>query len=200
MAMEMLLLYTLAVCGIYSAIPYKTPWLALNLWLPLSVLAGCGCQVLRGLAKSKPSRWALVAAALLLVAAMAHDVRERVFLKASDGRNPYAYAHTVEDLLRLPELLDHIAARHPAGRSLRIAVVAGDPWPLPWYLRRYPNTGYWQPGQIPGAADVLITTPEIRIPDLIENPHPEYFGNRPGVLFILWSKEGAARSNGEQPP
>ena len=30
--------------SIYSAIPYKTPWLALNFWLPLAILAGFGVE------------------------------------------------------------------------------------------------------------------------------------------------------------
>ena len=35
-------IYALAIAVIYSAIPYKTPWLALNFWLPLAILAGFG--------------------------------------------------------------------------------------------------------------------------------------------------------------
>ena len=35
-----LAVYALLIFVIYSAIPYKTPWLALNLWLPLAILAG----------------------------------------------------------------------------------------------------------------------------------------------------------------
>jgi uncharacterized protein (TIGR03663 family) len=189
--LRMFLLYTLAVCGCYSLIPYKTPWLGLNLWLPISVLAGCGCTALWNGAKLKGFRWALSAGALALAAALANDVRTRVFFKSSDEENPYAYAHTVEDMLRLPEWMEKIARQVPACRDLRIAVIAKDPWPLPWYLRRYPNTGYWQPDQNPGAADVYLTSPEAveRFPRVMENRRPEYFGIRPGVLMILWTKE-----------
>ena len=40
----MLAVYALLVIGIYSAIPYKTPWLALNFWLPLAILAGIAVE------------------------------------------------------------------------------------------------------------------------------------------------------------
>jgi predicted membrane-bound mannosyltransferase len=43
---QTLLVYTLVIWVLYSAIPYKTPWLALNLWLPLSLWAGCGFAAL----------------------------------------------------------------------------------------------------------------------------------------------------------
>ena len=39
-----LAIYALAVFLIYSFIPYKTPWLALNLWLPLTLLCGLGIE------------------------------------------------------------------------------------------------------------------------------------------------------------
>src|SRR5262249_30981026 len=38
-ALSVLVVYALATWVIYSLIPYKTPWLALNLWLPLTLLA-----------------------------------------------------------------------------------------------------------------------------------------------------------------
>ena len=39
-----LAIYALLVIVIYSAIPYKTPWLALNFWLPLAILAGLAVE------------------------------------------------------------------------------------------------------------------------------------------------------------
>ena len=37
-------IYALLIAAIYSAIPYKTPWLALNFWLPLAILAGIAVE------------------------------------------------------------------------------------------------------------------------------------------------------------
>ena len=188
--LRLFLVHAVVLCLLYTAIPYKTPWLALNLWLPLSVMAGCGCSALWRGSKRVVSRTALAAAALALTVALAHDTRLRVFLRSSDERNPYAYAHTVEDVLRLPERLDRIAKKNPAGRDLRIAVIATDAWPLPWYLRRFPNTGFWQPNQDPGLADVYITSLEAAEPQAkrLGNRHAEFFGIRPDVLALLWTE------------
>ena len=38
-------------------------------------------------------------------------------------------------------------ARQNGIATPRIAVIAADPWPLPWYLRHFNQVGFWQPGQ-----------------------------------------------------
>ncbi len=180
--------YGLVIALIYSVIPYKTPWLALNLFLPMVVLAAAGALALWELAseltQTQGARPALLAGGVLLLFLVGHDVRRRVFLLPADERNPYAYAHTGEDLSRLPERLHKIA-----GPQSTLAVISADPWPLPWYLRRFPRVGYWQPGQNPGRANLYLTSPEAaeRLNGLTGHWRPEYFGVRPGVLLILWT-------------
>ena len=70
----------------------------------------------------------------------------------------------------------------------RIAVVAADPWPLPWYLRKFPQTGFWRPGRDPGPADFYLTSPGAEGPlaSQLKDRRPEYFGVRPNVLIVLW--------------
>ena len=145
-------IYAVVVIGIYCAIPYKTPWLALNFWLPMSLLAGVAVVRTWEFSKTPSARWWLALPAVLLAGAMAHDVQKQVFEFPAAETNPYAYAHTVEDLLRLPPRLEQLAAERKLKQPL-IAVVAADPWPLPWYLRKFSRTGFWQPGQEPGVAD-----------------------------------------------
>jgi uncharacterized protein (TIGR03663 family) len=186
--------YTLAVFVVYSAIPYKTPWLALNFWLPLAILAGLGVEWIWQ--RMEKARWLLwipvVALAVLLVA----DTWSRAFASPAGEKNPYAYAHTSEDLLRLPARLEELA-RQCKLSTPRIAVVAADAWPLPWYLRRFSQVGYWQPGQETGAADFFITPPDVSGPlaARLKNFRPEYFGVRPDVLLILWSPPESAPSH-----
>ena len=38
--------YAIFIFILYSAIPYKTPWLALNFWLPMALLAGLAAETL----------------------------------------------------------------------------------------------------------------------------------------------------------
>jgi uncharacterized protein (TIGR03663 family) len=186
-AFGFLLIYTVLICAFYSFIPYKTPWLALNLWLPLALLAGCGWVALWRVAKSSGGRGLILLGSLAVMGLFGHDTWLRVFSKPVDEHNPYAYAHTGGGGLRLPERVNQLAGKK-SREIFHIAVIAADPWPLPWYLRKFPQVGFWQPGQDPGAADVYITSPEAatELPEKLENRRPEYFGVRPEVLLILW--------------
>ena len=185
--------YALFLAAIYSLIPYKTPWLALNFWLPITLFAGLGIDSLwRMPAKYPALRIALRAVCISMgaVAAVliAHDTQHRAFLHAADESNPYAYAHTSEDLLGLPAEIERLAHQN-AVAAPRIAVIASDPWPLPWYLRHFSEVGFWQPGQKPGSADFYITSTEAgdQYGDQLQGFRPEFFGVRPGVLIVLWS-------------
>jgi hypothetical protein len=79
-------------------------------------------------------------------------------------------------------------ARQDGLSSPRIAVIASDPWPLPWYLRHYAQVGFWQPGQKVGQADFYITSTDAadQYSAQLMDLRPEFFGVRPGVLILLW--------------
>jgi uncharacterized protein (TIGR03663 family) len=180
-------IYAVVIAVIYGVIPYKTPWLALNFWLPMSLLMGVAVARILEMTRPYSARWCLAFPAVLIAGAMARDVQRRVFQFPAAEDNPYAYAHTGEDLLRLPPRLEQLAREENLTQPL-IAVVAADPWPLPWYFRKFPRAGFWQPGQETGAADFFITSPEAaeKLGDKLKNCRPEFFGVRPEVLMILW--------------
>lgn len=183
-ASRVLLAYAIAITILYSAIPYKTPWLALNLCLPIILFAGMGIVWLCVVIPRKGVFLGLALGALLTVA-LCRDTWRRVFVDPAGERNPYAYSQTVEDITRLPERLRQLtAASH---HDLRIGVIAADPWPLPWYLREFKQVGFWQPNQQPTGFDVYITSPEAAAdqPQLAAW-RPEFFGVRPEVLLLLW--------------
>jgi uncharacterized protein (TIGR03663 family) len=185
--------YSLFLGVMYSLIPYKTPWLALISWLPIALFAGQAVESLWCMPAMSPAfRIAIRAVGILagVVAAglIAHDTWARVFVHPADEANPYAYAHTSEDLLGLPAEIERLA-RQDAIAAPRIAVIAADPWPLPWYLRHVAAVGFWQPGQQPGQADFYITSTEAadQYAEQLKDYRPEFFGVRPGVLTILWA-------------
>ena len=186
---QLLLIYGVVITLLYSAIPYKTPWLALNLWLPISLIAGFGFAALWGKIRNRIGQTALMLAGILILAALGCDTWKWCFQKPADERNPYAYSHTGEDMLRLPERLNQLIAERNTNTEPTIAVVAADPWPLPWYLRKFSKVGYWQPDQNPGAADFYITSLEAaeKLTPLLQNWRPEFFGVRPEVLILLWT-------------
>ena len=182
--------YGLLIALIYSAIPYKTPWLALNLWLPLSLLAGFTAEWLWLAAPRYSVRTLIMAFTVALGILVGRDTRQRVFVHPADEQNPYAYAHTGGDLLRLPARLAQLT-KEDKNLNPRIAVVAADAWPLPWYLRKFSQVGYWQPGQETGNADYFITSTDVSptLAGRLKDFHLEYFGVRPNVLIILWSPQ-----------
>ena len=132
--------YGLLIVVIYSLIPYKTPWLALNLWLPLTLFAARAIESLWRWGTTRFSLRATVPAFCIIAALtgvlIAHDTRQRVFLYPADESNPYAYAHTSEDILGIPAEIADLARRNGIATP-RITVIAADPWPLPWYLRHF---------------------------------------------------------------
>jgi predicted membrane-bound mannosyltransferase len=190
---QLLACYCLIITAIYSLIPYKTPWLALNLWLPLAIFAGMTLELLWRWTEVRFGRRVWIPAFCLLACAgvlIEHDTRQWVFLQPADETNPYAYAHTCDDILGLPtEIAD--MARIDGINSPRIAVIAADPWPLPWYLRRFRQVGFWQPGQQVPDADFYVTSTEAaeQYADKLRGFRPDFFGSRPGVLFLVWLPE-----------
>ena len=184
----LLTLYALVTFVVYSTIPYQTPWLSLNLWLPLAIINGLGVAGIWALIKKPAGQWLAGIACVGFLAVLGLETKALVFEKPFDEKNPFAYAHTGEDITRLPERLNELAAltKNP---QPRIAVIAADAWPLPWYLRKFTKVGYWQPAQEPGAADFYLTTTEVpdHITERLKTLRPEFFGVRPNVLLILWT-------------
>ena len=184
---RLLAVYALVTLAIYSGIPYKTPWLALNFWLPCALLAGFAVEWIWSAAPKSSARGAISIFGIILAILVARDTRQWVF-KNTAGENPYAYAHTTEDVLNMPPRIEAVARQQHLGQP-RIAVVAADAWPLPWYLRKFPRVGYWQPGHETGSADFYVTTTDVSgaLAQRLEKFRPEFFGVRPNVLLILWT-------------
>jgi uncharacterized protein (TIGR03663 family) len=184
--------YAFLIAALYSLIPYKTPWLALDIWLPLALFAATAVESLWIWAALKfGPRLAIPVLCVLAVVAsvsIAHDTRQRAFLHPVDENNPYAYAHTSDDILGLPAEIADMARRNGIATP-RIAVIAADPWPMPWYLRHFNQVGFWQPGQKVADADFFITSTDVaeEYANQLREFRPEFFGVRPGVLILLWS-------------
>jgi hypothetical protein len=59
----------------------------------------------------------------------------------ADSRNPYVYAHPTTDVFGIVRRVEAIAQVCEDGRNITIQVICPqhDYWPLPWYLRSFPN-------------------------------------------------------------
>ena len=188
-------IYAVSITLIYTLIPYKTTWCMLSFLHALIILAALGACLLVKVAKRIPFQ-AVVAALLLAGAAhlakqaWAASVDRRFFC---DTRNPYVYAHTSIDFLRMVKRFDELSTVHPDGRNMLIAVVTPPDkyWPLPWYLREYTQVGYWPSlSALPeGGASVIVVDPaqEESSPMLTrENFTFEYYGLRPEVPLCMY--------------
>jgi uncharacterized protein (TIGR03663 family) len=183
-----LALYTFALTAAYSLISYKTPWCLLNFWHGMILLAGVGAAVIIYAARFQ---WAKLAATILLLAAagqLAAQAWQAAIPFAADRRNPYVYAQTSEGILDLIETVKALSNTSPAGRHLRINVIApgGEYWPLPWYLRDFDQVGWWDKLPEDPFAPVMIVSANLKIQERESHPMREVFELRPGVFLKLY--------------
>ena len=193
---------------VYSAIPYKTPWCALQIDLPVLLLVAWAAGRAAGVAASKarPPAWRLAAAAAV-VAALApapgrlaqslEDVRERF----DDFRRPYVYYQTFagfHDLVR-----DLVGLRAGAPESAGPSLVSVDlDHPLAFYLL----TRGWPLGRL-AFFDALPAPERLRAADVVVSSHRdqvaidailaadagawrrERYYHRPGSYAYVWVRE-----------
>ncbi|MBL9169235.1 MAG: TIGR03663 family protein [Verrucomicrobiales bacterium] len=141
-----LALYTLTLTGIYSAISYKTPWCLLNFYFGMILMAGVGAAWLWQLFRSRIPQVVLSVGMLLAVVHLAGQSWLASSEYASDRRTPYVYAQTVPDVMTLVDRAEGIGKVAPTGYQTVIKIIApeSDYWPLPWYLRRFQNLGWYE--------------------------------------------------------
>ncbi len=151
--------FTLIIGGIYSALPYKTPWNTLAFEYGLLVIAGTGWVILFQMAK----RWRV---AVLIAGVMASGLmaRQAWLLNGryeSDPVNPWVYAHPGAEVARISAAVEEAVLASPQGAQtlVQVAVTGDEYWPLPWTLRRLTAVGWY--GQLdekqPPAPLILIS-------------------------------------------
>jgi uncharacterized protein (TIGR03663 family) len=143
--LRFLTLYTIVLTAAYSAISYKTPWCLLSFFYGMILLAGVGAAALVEASTSRPLRAGAIAVILGLSAQLGVQSWRASFVYSTDRRNPYVYAQTVPDILNLVQRAEGLARVSPNGYETIIKVIApeGDYWPLPWYLRRFKQIGWY---------------------------------------------------------
>jgi uncharacterized protein (TIGR03663 family) len=155
--------YALALTAIYSALPYKTPWCLLSFWHGMILLAGVGTVAVFQWTRRKRTK--LVAAAILLAASaqLALQAWNAGVTWSADPSNPYVYAQTSPNLLELVSQIEALASTSPQGRETVIKVIspAADYWPLPWYLRQFKNTGWWNSLPPDPYAPIMIVSADL---------------------------------------
>lgn len=144
---------TIGLGASYSLIPYKNPWLALNITAPALVLCAVCLHALVGSRLPRAVRLgrALVPAVLLVAFLNACRLNYRslpvvgttAFLHPYGEHNPFSYVHTGQGMLDVVKAVREYSDSHPGSRIL---VAINSYWPLPYYLRDLaPQIAYIKP-------------------------------------------------------
>lgn len=193
-------LWAFGLIAAYSLVPYKTPWLALNFILPLTLIAGWAIQQIYELERGK-----LRLPAVLLGAALIVGVYQTIDLNFFNYDNDnayyvYVYAHTKRGTKELLDQVGKLAASKEGGRT-GITIVSREYWPLPWYLRDYSRVGYF--GKMTQTSEPIIIAAEEQKAEMESNfgglysqvPSKETDGGyalRPGVNLLLYVRRADA--------
>lgn len=185
------------IAVVFSALPYKTPWNLLPFHVVAIALAGVGFSALVSVSASRAVRLALTAGLAIAATQLGWQAWRASITYASDPRNPYVYAQTVPDAVRLAARIRAVAAVHPDGNRMQVSVIASpyEQWPLPWYLRTMPHVGYWT---VPN--DALALKAPVIVASLDQSAAldtalgdryvSEFYGLRPEVLLSLYVERG----------
>jgi uncharacterized protein (TIGR03663 family) len=188
----------LAIAGaIFSLIPYKTPWNLLPFYVVAFALAGVGFVALLHMARSPALRGVLAAMLAIASCQLGWQAWRAAVVYAADPRNPYVYAQTVPDEVRMTTRIRDLAALHADGARMQVSVIAppDEQWPTPWYLRTLLNVGYWtQPGDALALQAPVIVCSVEHTPALDkalgDRYVSEFYGLRPDVLQALYVERG----------
>jgi len=187
-------LWAIGITAAYSLIPYKTPWLLLNIILPLALIGGYGVEEICALAKRMSDLRLRVVSVLPVIAMLiipsfyAVDLN---FFRYDDDSIPYVYAHTRRGFLDLIKQVEDISARNGTGTETGIVIASPNHWPMPWYLRNYPKTGYW--GKIVPTQEPIVIGQSDQEDQLRTTLGDGYqrvglYDLRPGVVLVLYAR------------
>jgi predicted membrane-bound mannosyltransferase len=185
-----LALYTFLLTAFYSLLAYKTPWCLLNFWMSAILLAGVGAAILIRSAKNRTWRRVITGALLAGALHLSWQASRAATSYAADPRNPYVYAQTSNDVIRLVDQVEDLASVDARGHKLIVKIIAPDDdyWPLPWYLRRFKKAGWWDHlPEDPFAPIILVSTKlHAALDDKKTHLMVGYYQLRPEVFFELY--------------
>ncbi len=187
-------LYSLMTFVAFSVIRYKTPWNLIPFYVGFVIMAGVGAAAIVRALNSRLWRGAVIAVLLVATCQLGWQSWRASFRYPADPRNPYVYAHTVPDLLRLAQRVADVAALHADRSNTLVKVVAGpyEQWPLPWYLRRLTRVGYWSRADEAARLDdapIIIASQDQAdaVGGMLGDRYvQEFYGLRPDVVLTLF--------------
>lgn len=183
--------YALALFAIYSFLAYKTPWSILSGEHALILLAGVGTAAISHSIKGKFMRLVFRIAIGVGLYHLIYQTSLAIHRYSADLRNPYVYAHTSSNLMRMRPIVRELQKIAPDDAFDVLVAHRDAGWPLPWYWRDIKSVTY--ASALPDTLDarVIVAEPEMqaelekKLGDktyIMQGP----FGLRPGVLLNMW--------------
>jgi uncharacterized protein (TIGR03663 family) len=183
--------WAIGLLSVYSLLPYKTPWLALNFIVPLAIVGGYAVSHLERTIR-RPFATPLLN--VLLAGVLFWSLFECVRLNFSaydDDRIPYVYVQTNRDFMRIVQDIQSTAAANGTFDKTTLSIVCPDHWPLSWYLRDFPNAGFYGHPIAPHEAMVVgCGSQESLLKPLLGNDYERVgaYAARPGVELVLYRR------------
>lgn len=179
-------LWAAGITTVYSIISYKTPWILVNMLLPLALLGGLAVSELWRARRLRPAVPVVLGAAVLLNGYQAIDLNYRHY---DDPTYAYVFVHSTRDMLAMIDEIEATASRAGTGRDTGVVFVTPDYWPLPWYFRDYPKAGFF--GTIVDTEEAMIVAnvnQEAELAPKIEGRYDRVaqYNLRPGVDLVLF--------------
>ena len=183
---------TLALTAAYSAIPYKTPWCVLSFLLGMILMSGYGATALLRFLPGRALKAIAVAVILAAYAQLGMQSYRTSYVSYMDEANPYVYAQPVSDVVELAkqmQKLSHASREHDA---MVVKVFSKDlyRWPLPWYIRQFPNQGYYLGVPDDVQAPIVLADPDYDelLTKKLGDTHlmNHIYGLRPGTFYEIW--------------
>ncbi|HHT9136268.1 MAG TPA: flippase activity-associated protein Agl23 [Candidatus Wunengus sp. YC60] len=183
--------WAILIYVVYSLIPYKTPWLVVNILLPLSIMGGIFVNGIFGIIRK---RWHYAVFYLIYVGIFGFFCYQSIllnFINYDDERCELVYVQTKRDIYNLMNRMESLS--NSCGKDMVINVVSKEYWPLPWYFRGYKNARFW--GTVidnPNAPVILVgKNEENKLKEKLKGKYKkERFVLRPGVWLAAYIQEG----------
>ena len=183
---------TLVLTAGYSAIPYKTPWCVLSFLLGMILMAGFGAVALICLLPGRMLKLLAITGLLAACGQLGWQSYRTSYIAYMDEANPYVYAQPVADVVELALRMQKLSLAYHEHDNTLVKVFSKDPyyWPLPWYIRQFPNAGYWQGIPDDVQAPIVLADPDFDevLTKKLGDTHlmNHIYGLRPGAFFEIW--------------
>ncbi|MCW3099308.1 MAG: hypothetical protein JWL77_4926 [Chthonomonadaceae bacterium] len=183
---------TLILTAGYSAISYKTPWCVLSFLLGMILMAGFGAVALLRWVPGFPFKPLLALGLLVALGQLSWQSYRTSYVAYVDEANPYVYAQPVPDVLELAKQMQKLSHAFREHDAMVVKIVSKDEyyWPIPWYIRQFPNQGYYIGVPDDVQAPIVLADPDFD--DLLTKKLGDthlmnhIYGLRPGTFFEIW--------------